>query len=144
MARVTVEDCVEKVEDRFELVALAAQRAKNIAAGAPLTMERKGEKDTVIALREIADDNVLPEDLREDLVKSHQKIHEMDETTEHEPLESKPAIEKLVAEETEQAEVIAEEITEKQAVEEAKEEIKSADDASADLMFAEDNMDVDD
>lgn len=72
MARVTVEDCVEKVADRFELVALAAQRARNIASGADLTIQRKGEKDTVIALREIGDAKINPQELRESLLKSFQ------------------------------------------------------------------------
>jgi DNA-directed RNA polymerase subunit omega len=73
MARVTIEDCVEKVADRFELVAVAAQRAKNILSGAELTIERKGEKDTVISLREIGDGTVEISSLREDLVKSYQR-----------------------------------------------------------------------
>lgn len=72
MARVTIEDCLEKVDDRFELVALAAQRAKDIASGAELTMERNGEKDTVISLREIAEENVKIEDLRENIISAHQ------------------------------------------------------------------------
>ena len=76
MARVTIEDCLEKVDDRFELVAIAGQRARNIASGAPLTIERKGEKDTVISLREIAEATVLIEDLKKDLIKSHQKEKE--------------------------------------------------------------------
>ena len=82
MARVTIEDCVIKVKDRFELVAVAAQRAKDIASGAPLTIERKGEKDTVISLREIAEGTVDVEALREGLVKSYQKKREMEEVQE--------------------------------------------------------------
>ncbi len=73
MARVTIEDCLEKVDDRFELVALASQRARNISSGAALTIERKGEKDTVISLREIAESTVEIEPLRADLLKSYQK-----------------------------------------------------------------------
>jgi len=73
MARVTIEDCLEKVEDRFELVALASQRARNISSGAALTIERKGEKDTVISLREIAEGTVTIEPLKTDLTKSFQK-----------------------------------------------------------------------
>ena len=73
MARVTIEDCLEKVDDRFELVALAGQRARNIASGAPLTIERKGEKDSVISLREIAEGTVDIATLKTDLTKSHQK-----------------------------------------------------------------------
>jgi DNA-directed RNA polymerase subunit omega len=73
MARVTIEDCLEKVDDRFELVALSAQRARNISSGAALTIERKGEKDTVISLREIAEGTVEIGILKADLLKSFQK-----------------------------------------------------------------------
>ncbi len=73
MARVTIEDCLEKVDDRFELVALAAQRAKEISAGAELTIERKGEKDSVISLREIAEGTVKINNLRFGVVNSLQK-----------------------------------------------------------------------
>lgn len=74
MARVTIEDCLEKVQDRFELVALAAQRAKNIGSGADITIERKGEKDTVISLREIAEGTIEVADLKEGLTSSFQRI----------------------------------------------------------------------
>lgn len=70
MARITIEDCLEKVEDRFELVGLAAQRARDIASGSPLTIERNGEKDTVIALREIAEETIKVDDLREEYITS--------------------------------------------------------------------------
>lgn len=73
MARVTVEDCVGKVHDRFELVAIAGQRAKNIASGAEPTIDRKGEKDTVVALREIAADNVDIDRLREEIIGNNQR-----------------------------------------------------------------------
>ena len=73
MARVTIEDCLEKVDDRFELVSLASQRAKDISSGAEITIDRNGEKDTVISLREIATGNVTIEDLREEIVNYHQK-----------------------------------------------------------------------
>ena len=79
MARVTVEDCVEKVPNRFELVMLAAQRARKIGSGAPLTVERDNDKNPVIALREIAEDTVQVEDLKEELVRNHQRIIEMDD-----------------------------------------------------------------
>lgn len=72
MARVTVEDCIDKVQDRFELVAVAFQRAKDIAAGAPLTIARNGEKNTVLSLREIGDSKVEVNNLREHLVRSFQ------------------------------------------------------------------------
>lgn len=74
MARVTVEDCVLKVPNRFELCMVAAQRARRIGSGAALTVERDNDKNPVISLREIADETVSVEDLKEDLVKSHQRI----------------------------------------------------------------------
>lgn len=79
MARVTVEDCVEKVPNRFELVMLAAQRARKIGSGAPLTVERDNDKNPVVALREIAEDTVHVDDLKEELVRNHQRIIEMDD-----------------------------------------------------------------
>ena len=74
MARVTVEDCVLKVPNRFELVLLAAQRAKNISAGAPLTVEQDRDKNPVIALREIADETINLADLENTLVTGMQKF----------------------------------------------------------------------
>ena len=79
MARVTVEDCVVKVPNRFELVLLAAQRAREITSGAPLSLDRDDDKNPVVALREIADKAVSPEDLKEELVHSLQKYVEVDE-----------------------------------------------------------------
>ncbi|GAB4234676.1 MAG: DNA-directed RNA polymerase subunit omega [Methyloligellaceae bacterium] len=79
MARVTVEDCVDKVPNRFELVLLASHRARMISAGAPITVERDNDKNPVVALREIAEETVSPEDLKEDLIHSMQKYVEVDE-----------------------------------------------------------------
>lgn len=79
MARVTVEDCVDKVENRFELVLLAGHRARMIANGSPLTVDRDNDKNPVVALREIADEGISPEDLKEDLIHSLQKYVEVDE-----------------------------------------------------------------
>lgn len=73
MARVTVEDCVEKVPNRFDLVLMAAQRAKNIAAGAALTVDRDNDKNAVVALREIAEGTINPDSLAENLVTGMQK-----------------------------------------------------------------------
>ncbi|MEQ8195931.1 MAG: DNA-directed RNA polymerase subunit omega [Rhodospirillales bacterium] len=84
MARVTVEDCVEQVENRFDLVMLAAQRSRNIAAGAPLTVDADNDKNHVIALREIADSTVDLADLEEQLVQSMQRHVEIDEPEEDE------------------------------------------------------------
>ncbi len=74
MARVTVEDCILKVPNRFELVMVSAQRARRIGTGAALTVDRDNDKNPVVSLREIADETVSVEDLKEDLVKSHQRV----------------------------------------------------------------------
>lgn len=79
MARVTVEDCVDKVESRFELILLASHRARTLASGAPITVDRDNDKNPVVALREIADSKLTPEDMREDLIHSLQKHVEVDE-----------------------------------------------------------------
>ena len=82
MARVTVEDCVDKVPNRFELVMLAAHRAREIAAGAPITVDRDNDKNPVVALREIADETQSADDLRERLIESYQTQIEVDEPEE--------------------------------------------------------------
>ncbi len=87
MARVTVEDCVVKVPNRFELVLLAAQRAREITSGAPLTLDRDDDKNPVVALREIADDTVGLDHLQDSLVRGMQKHVEMDEPEETPELE---------------------------------------------------------
>lgn len=74
MARVTVEDCVEKIPNRFELVMVAAQRARKIGSGAPLTVERDNDKNPVVALREVAEETVDTNNLKEELVRSHQRM----------------------------------------------------------------------
>lgn len=79
MARVTVEDCVDKVPNRFELVLLAAHRARAIANGSPMTVEQENDKNPVVALREVADRTISSEDLREGLIHSIQKNVEVDE-----------------------------------------------------------------
>ena len=88
MARVTVEDCIDKVENRFDLVLVAAHRARLISAGAPITIDRDNDKNPVVSLREIADETLQPEDLREDLIHSLQKNVEVDEPE----LEAVPAL----------------------------------------------------
>jgi DNA-directed RNA polymerase subunit omega len=87
MARVTVEDCVIKVPNRFQLVLLAAQRAREITSGAPLTLDRDDDKNPVVALREIADETVGLDHLRDSLVRGMQKHIEMDEPEEAPELE---------------------------------------------------------
>jgi len=78
MARVTVEDCVDKVPNRFELVILAAHRAREIAAGSPITVDRDNDKNPVVALREIADETQGATALRERMIESHQTQIEVD------------------------------------------------------------------
>lgn len=79
MARVTVEDCIDKVDNRFELVLLAGHRARQISQGAMITIDRDNDKNPVVALREIADETLSPGDLKEDLIHSLQKHVEVDE-----------------------------------------------------------------
>jgi DNA-directed RNA polymerase subunit omega len=79
MARVTVEDCIDKVENRFDLVLLASHRARMISSGAQITVDRDNDKNPVVALREIADETISPGDLKEDLIHSLQKYVEVDE-----------------------------------------------------------------
>ena len=74
MARVTVEDCVDKIPNRFDLVLLAAQRARQVSGGAELTIDRDRDKNPVVALREIAEESVHPEELRESVTQSLQKV----------------------------------------------------------------------
>ena len=82
MARVTVEDCVDKVPNRFELVMLAAHRAREISAGSPITLDRDNDKNPVVSLREIAEETQLADDLRERLIESNQTQIEVDEPEE--------------------------------------------------------------
>ena len=82
MARVTVEDCVDKIPNRFDLVMLAAHRARSISDGAPITVERDNDKDPVVALREIAEETMSVEELREQAIESHQRYVEIDEPEE--------------------------------------------------------------
>lgn len=79
MARVTVEDCIDKVDNRFELVLLAGHRARQISQGQQITIDRDNDKNPVVALREIADETLSPGDLKEDLIHSLQKHVEVDE-----------------------------------------------------------------
>ncbi len=86
MARVTVEDCIDKVENRFDLVLLASHRARMVSSGAQITVERDNDKNPVVALREIAETTISPEDLKEDLIHSLQKYVEVDEPEADVPL----------------------------------------------------------
>jgi DNA-directed RNA polymerase subunit omega len=102
MARVTVEDCVDKVTNRFDLVLLAAHRARVLSSGAPLLVDRDNDKNPVVALREIADDELVPSEVEEDLVVSLQKQVELDDSDESEAAPEKadaPEFDKLTEEE---------------------------------------------
>ena len=79
MARVTVEDCVDKVPNRFELVMLAAHRAREVSSGSPITVDRDNDKNPVVALREIAEETQSADELRERLIESNQTQIEVDE-----------------------------------------------------------------
>jgi DNA-directed RNA polymerase subunit omega len=79
MARVTVEDCIDKIENRFDLVLLAAHRARLISSGQPILVDRDRDKNPVVALREIAETQLSPEDLSEDFIHSLQRHVEVDE-----------------------------------------------------------------
>lgn len=81
MARVTVEDCVDKIPNRFDLVLLAAQRARQISGGAELTIDRDRDKNPVVALREIAEETVVPSELREAAIGNLQRVQIDDEDT---------------------------------------------------------------
>ncbi|MDN2567143.1 DNA-directed RNA polymerase subunit omega [Aquibium sp. A9E412] len=105
MARVTVEDCIDKVENRFELVLLASHRARLISQGAPITVDRDNDKNPVVALREIADETLSPGDLKEDLIHSLQKHVEVDEPeadVPEAPPQAEPAAEQAAAPEAEE------------------------------------------
>ncbi|WP_075654587.1 DNA-directed RNA polymerase subunit omega [Pseudochrobactrum sp. B5] len=92
MARVTVEDCVDKVDNRFELVLLASHRARQISQGGQITIDRDNDKNPVVALREIADETLSPGDLKEDLIHSLQKHVEIDEPEAPAPLQISGAL----------------------------------------------------
>lgn len=81
MARVTVEDCVDKISNRFDLVLVAAQRAREISGGAELTIDRDRDKNPVVALREIAEETIRPDEVKAALVGSHQKVQVDDDDT---------------------------------------------------------------
>jgi DNA-directed RNA polymerase subunit omega len=128
MARVTVEDCVVKVPNRFELVLVAAQRAREITSGAPLSVDRDNDKNPVVALREIADDTIELDHLQDSLIRGMQKHIEMDEP------EEAPELEQTlfgIADPT--GPVISENETDEEAVDEELEE---------DLLDVEDEADI--
>ncbi len=113
MARVTVEDCVTKIPNRFDLVMIAAQRSRDIAAGGALTIERDNDKNPVVALREIADETVDYSELQESLIKSLQRYIESDvpEEDEMDALALQMDVRGEVVEANEKAEVVEDNLT---------------------------------
>ena len=103
MARVTVEDCIDKVENRFDLVLLAAHRARMISSGTQITVDRDNDKNPVVALREIAETTVSPGDLKEELIHNLQKYVEVDEPEPEVPLIGAAAGDKVDSDDTEVA-----------------------------------------
>ncbi len=108
MARVTVEDCIDKVENRFDLVLLASHRARMISSGSQITVDRDNDKNPVVSLREIAETTVSPGDLKEDLIHSLQKYVEVDEPEPEVPLIGAGGVD------ADDTEVIAERMTEEE------------------------------
>ncbi len=92
MARVTVEDCVEKIPNRFDLVLLAAHRSRNISAGAGLTVDRDNDKTPVVSLRELAEGNLELDDLRESLVSNLQRVITDDDLPEEDDADMAPVL----------------------------------------------------
>ncbi len=109
MARVTVEDCVEKVPNRFELVMVASQRAREISSGAEIRVDRERDKNPVVALREIADDKVVPSELYNGLIQSLQRHVEVDEPEEDgfDAMAANPEFAQIASQVTEQTAVDA-------------------------------------
>lgn len=124
MARVTVEDCIVNISNRFKLVLLAVHRARNIAAGEPLTLDRDNDKNPVVALREIAEKSVDLDQLSEHVIHSLQRHVEVDEPEEDSLSLSIPTLE-WVAGESEQAEERAADKAGEQAAEDAKQVVES-------------------
>ncbi len=134
MARVTVEDCAEVVPSRFELVALAAQRAKTIAAGGELTVSRDNDKNAVVALREIAERTVDADKLREQVIQGRQEKVNVDEYGVEE-----------ISDEIDNGSFSAKEAAEEMAALQGSRPASiSEDDDEEELLFEEDNLDIED
>lgn len=130
MARVTVEDCIVHVPNRFDLLLLSAQRAKQISSGSPITVERDNDKDSVISLREIADQTVSLDDIREDFINSFCKRQSAE-------LAEKKIAEQLLSDPANEIE---------EAFADAGQHIRVADDDDAPegMSFEDENLDVED
>ena len=133
MARVTVEDCIEIMPNRFELVVVAAQRAKQIASGAPLTVDRDNDKDSVVSLREIAEGSVLADKLMEEIINNFCRKQAPEQ------FEATPFGDEMNDEMARLTEIRAE-FNESQKMVDLSEEVENADGMS----FAEENVDPED
>jgi DNA-directed RNA polymerase subunit omega len=153
MARVTVEDCVLKIPNRFELVLLAAQRAREITSGSPLSIDRDDDKNPVVALREIADETIGLEQLRTSLVRGMQKHVEIDEPEEPHELEldtalfgvAPPAANMIEEEAGVEAEDFEEQDEEEAIPEEAaaeEEDLSEAEELAEDMLEIEEDVDL--
>ena len=151
MARVTVEDCVLKVPNRFELVLLAAQRAREITSGAPLSVDRDDDKNPVVALREIADETVGLDHLKNSVVRGMQKHVEIDEPEETHEVEldttlfgvAAPSV--LIEAEDVEAEDLEEEDAEEAVAEDAvveEEGLDEAEEIAEDMLEVEEDVDL--
>jgi len=154
MARVTVEDCVVKVPNRFELVLLAAQRAREITSGAPLSIDRDDDKNPVVALREIADETVALDHLKMSVVRGMQKHVEIDEPEETHELDLDTALFSVnvpagtltdaeIGAAGETLDLDEDEADEEEVAEEAAEEVVEAEDLDEAEELAEDMLEVD-
>jgi len=150
MARVTVEDCVLKVPNRFELVLLAAQRAREITSGAPLSVDRDDDKNPVVALREIADETVGLDHLKNSVVRGMQKHVEIDEPEETHEVEldttlfgvAAPSV-LIEAEDVEAEDVEAEDLEEEDAEEAVAEDaVVEAEEIAEDMLEVEEDVDL--
>ena len=143
MARVTVEDCVVRVPNRFELVLLAAQRSREIASGAPMTLDRDDDKNPVVALREIADETTSLDHLRDTLVRGMQKHVEIDEPEEAPDLEQTlfgivDAVGSVIEEDAIDGQAVEEELEEDLLAVEDEDEIGLSADTSPESALGED------
>lgn len=139
MARVTVEDCIEYIPNRFELVALAVQRAKQIANGAPITVERDNDKDAVVALREIAGQSVNMDALEGEVIRNFRRLQEADENTGN---REQQVLAAPIVEQPEELE-IAQAIAAESSLQVPKPASKKAPDMRG-LSFEDENIDVED
>jgi DNA-directed RNA polymerase subunit omega len=148
MARVTVEDCVLKIPNRFELVLLAAQRAREITSGSPLSIDRDDDKNPVVALREIAEETIELEHLRTSVVRGMQKHVEIDEPEEPHELELDTALFGVAAPSAtmiEEADTETEDFEEEAIGEEAaaeEEDLAEAEELAEDMLEIEEDVDL--